>query len=160
MHLIIYVVVIIAAVGVDQLIKAWASANLIGGPSVMVIPGLLQLTYTENYGAAFSIFWGKRWPLILITGVMLGGLFIYLMSGKCRDKYIRLGLLMIVAGGLGNLVDRIRLGYVVDYLDISPLFNYPIFNFADCMVCIGAVGLALYVLFIEGRQQKRGTAHD
>lgn len=119
----------------------------------MLIPGLLQLTYTENYGAAFSIFWGKRIPLIIITGALLIGLFYYLISGKCKDKKIEIGLVFIISGGLGNLLDRVIAGYVVDYLDISPLFNYPIFNFADCMVFIGAVGLAIYLMFFESRNK-------
>ena len=155
MHFTFYIIIVVIMAGVDQFIKIWASSNLMGTASVTVIPKLLQLTYTENYGAAFSIFWGKRWPLILITGTVLFGLFIYLISGRCKDKYVSAGLTMIVSGGLGNLIDRIRLGYVIDYLDISPLFNYPIFNFADCLVCVGAVGLAVYVLFFESSRAKR-----
>lgn len=142
----------------DQLVKLWAT-ELSGQPSVTVIPGLLQLTYTQNYGAAFSLFWGKRWPLIALTGLLLGGLLVYLLSGKCTDRVMRAGLTLIIAGGLGNLIDRVRLGYVVDYLDVSPLFRYPIFNLADCLVFVGAVGIALYVLFLEHRQ-KSGERRD
>ncbi len=159
MQMLIYPLAIVLLTVADQLIKSWA-VTLKGQPSVMLIPGLLQLTYTQNYGAAFSLFWGKRWPLIALASLLLMGLLVYMMSGRCTDKIVRMGLTLIIAGGLGNLIDRIRLGYVVDYLDISPLFVYPIFNFADCLVVVGALGLVAYLLLLEWRQKKESRHGD
>lgn len=159
MEVLIYPIIISLLTTADQLIKQWVTP-LKGRPSVMVVPGLLKLTYTENYGAAFSLFWGKRWPLIALAALLLGGLLIYLLSGKCTDRFVRGGLTLIISGGLGNIIDRARLGYVVDYLDISDWFSYPIFNFADCLVVVGAAGLVIYVFLQERRQKKEQTNAD
>ncbi len=141
---------IVGIVGIDQLIKLWAIANLMGNESIIIIPGLLKLTYLENYGAAFGIFDGMKWFLILITGFMLVGiLFLLYKNLWFNGKFLRTCLAFIVAGGFGNLIDRIRLGYVVDYLDINDWFSYPIFNFADCFVVVGAVLMMVYVIFFD-----------
>lgn len=138
----------------DQFIKLWATANLLGKASIVLIPGLLKLTYVMNYGAAFGMMSGMRWFLVILTGIILLGLIWALYTNKIEGLWMRLPIAMIVAGGIGNLIDRMRLGYVVDYLDINDFFSFPMFNLADCFVVVGAIILVVYVLFFEAKEQK------
>lgn len=143
-------------IAADQLIKLWVLDSLAGGPSRMIIPGLLQLTYVENRGAAFGILQGKTGLLTLVTLVVLVGLLVMLLLGKFRHSPLMsccFGL--IIAGGAGNLIDRMTREFVVDYLDISPLFSFPVFNLADCCVVIGTLLLLIYLLFFEEKAKKK-----
>ena len=139
-------------VAVDQLLKVWALQTLAGGPSILVIPGLLQFTYVENRGAAFGIFQGKTQLLSIVTGIVLAGIIVALVMGKFKHKLVLWSMGLIIAGGVGNLIDRVFRTFVVDYLDISPLFNFPVFNFADCCVVIGTGLLLVYLLFFEEKK--------
>ncbi|MCL2579485.1 MAG: signal peptidase II [Oscillospiraceae bacterium] len=133
-------------VGLDQWIKAWAYAGLIRTP---VISGVFYLTYLENTGAAFGIFQGGAFVLAIVSLVILGGIFYLLLSGKITGTAMIWGFSMIFSGGVGNAIDRLFRGFVIDYLDFSPLFGFPIFNFADCLVVIGTVVVVVYILFFE-----------
>ena len=150
------IVLIVSALLVlaDQLIKLWVLAALPGAPSVTLIPGLLQLTYVENRGAAFGIFQGRVGLLSIVTLAVIAVAVWLLVSGKIRHKLAMWSVALIVAGGLGNLIDRIFRAFVVDYLDVSPLFHFPVFNFADCCVVVGTILLAVWLLFLEGRDKK------
>lgn len=139
---------------IDQLIKTWVLHSLAGMPSVTVIPGFLQLTYVENRGAAFGIFQGRVGILSIVTLVVIVVAIVLLVRGKLKHKMLMWSVGLIIAGGLGNLIDRLFRTFVVDYLDISPLFHFPVFNFADCCVVIGTILLAVYLLFIDGKQKK------
>lgn len=138
----------------DQLIKIWILGNLAGQPSILVIPHLLQLTYVENRGAAFGVLQGRTWLLSAMTAVVLIVILVLLLSGKIRNKLAVWSLGLIIAGGAGNLIDRIMRGFVVDYLDISPLFSFPVFNLADCCVVIGTFALMFYLLRAEDGKKK------
>ena len=142
-------------VAADQLFKLLVLRFLAGGPSVMVIPGLLQLTYVENRGAAFGIFQGRVGLLSLVTLAVLIALAVFLVRGSVRHPAGRWSFCLILAGGFGNLIDRVFRGFVVDYLDVSPLFSFPVFNFADCCVVCGSILLVLYFLWWEGKEHPR-----
>lgn len=148
--------VLLAAVllACDQLIKLWALEHLAAAGSIPFISGFLRWTYVENRGAAFGIFQGQRGLLVGLVVVILCGVGYLLWSNRIKQPLDRLSLTLIMAGGAGNLIDRIRLGFVVDYIDIGEWFRYPVFNFADCCVVIGACLLVLSVL-IEGRRERR-----
>lgn len=139
---------------VDQMLKIWVLNSLAGGPSVMLIPGLLQLTYVENRGAAFGIMQGRIGLLSIVTLAVLIGLLVALIKGMFHGKVMIWSIGLIFAGGVGNLIDRVTRAFVVDYLDISPLFNFPVFNFADCCVVIGTFMLVIYILFFEGKDKE------
>lgn len=141
-------------VAADQAVKLWAIKALQGSASIVLIPGLLKLTYVENYGAAFGMMRGMRWVLIGLTAAILGGMIYCLITGRILGKLPNIAFTMIAAGGSGNLLDRIRLGYVVDYLDVNDLFSYPMFNIADCCVVCGAILVIVYVLFLDGKDQE------
>lgn len=139
----------------DQLIKLWAQEVLKPLTTIDLIPGVLSLTYHENFGAAWGILQGQRWLLLTVTGVVIAALLAALVMGRLQGRLLNLSVALIVAGGLGNLLDRALHtgGFVVDYLYFE-LIDYPIFNFADSCVCVGTFLLAFYILFVEGKEKK------
>ncbi len=127
----------------DQVIKYFIYENLYPSGSVTVIDNLFALIYTENRGAAFGIFQNSTVIFSIITGVMIG-IFIYLLvKKKFTGKLFTVAVTMIIGGGIGNLIDRIFRGFVIDYLALS--FFPPVCNFADYCITIGA---ALFVISI------------
>lgn len=146
-------IAIAALVGVDQWIKIWAIENLQGQPSRSFLPigdfDWMHLTYTENTGAAFSIFSGSRVFLIIFPLIMIAICAVLLHRLYREHRWVLFTLPLMIAGGIGNLIDRVfRGGAVVDYLDLQ-LFDFAIFNFADCCVSVGVVLLIVCVLFVE-----------
>lgn len=144
---------IAALVGVDQWIKIWAIENLQGQPSRSFLPigdfDWMHLTYTENTGAAFSILSGSRVFLIVFPLIMIVVCIVMLHRFYREHRWVLVTLPLMIAGGIGNLIDRIfRGGAVVDYLDLQ-LFDFAIFNFADCCVSVGVILLIICILFVE-----------
>ena len=139
-------------VAADQLIKWWARSVLASAGSMVVIEGVLRLTYVENRGAAFGIFQGQRWPLIVVTGLVLSGAAWLLTSGRLRCMAERLCVTFILSGGTGNFIDRLARGFVVDYIDINDLFSYPMFNLADCCVVVGALLMLVWTVWSESKR--------
>lgn len=144
-----YIVIIfsILLAGVDQLIKYFVSANLKPVSSIAVIPGLFSLTYVENRGAAFGMLSDARWIFILFTIIITALIIFILFKYRVRSKLFNIAVVLIVGGGIGNLIDRIFYGYVVDYLSVS--FFPPVCNFADYCITIGAVLMVIYLLFFS-----------
>ncbi len=139
---------------VDQLIKLWALATLPGRDSIVVIPGLLKLTYVENRGMAFGMLWGATDILLIVTGIVLCVIVYLLATDKFPSTFASICLTAILSGGIGNFIDRLFRGFVVDYLDISDLFSFAVFNLADSLLVVGAFALGAYVLFFEGKEKK------
>ncbi len=131
----------------DQLIKQWAVATLTHG-SITLISGVLSLTYHENYGAAFGIMQNMQIFLVTVTGIVILGMLFWMFTGRVKSKFMMWSLALVVAGGIGNLIDRVLNGYVVDYIYFE-LIDFPIFNLADCCVVIGTGLILIYVLFEE-----------
>lgn len=134
--------------GIDQLTKFLAVENLKNKADIPLIPNVLYLQYLENRGAAFGIFQDKKIFLVLLTSLILIGVCYVLWKIPADKKYIYLKLLcfLITAGGIGNLIDRIRLDYVIDFIYFSPI-DFPVFNVADIYVSVGMVLLFIVVLF-------------
>ena len=136
----------------DLWLKSWAAANLLGQPSRDLIPGFLGLTYTRNTGAAFGLFagfeWG-RWVLTVVKIVLMAGLLWVYHRLPAERKYwlLRTPIILIFAGGIGNLYDRMAFGYVRDMLAFL-FVNFPIFNLADVYVTTGAFFGAFIILFV------------
>lgn len=143
----IAVAAIFFLVAADQITKLLISSNFEVGESVHIIDGLLDFTYVQNRGAAFGMFADQRWVFLIATVALLAAIIILWAKGFITHITGTIAAVLIVAGGVGNMIDRILLGYVVDFIDISPLFSFAVFNVADCCVCIGAVFLAIYILF-------------
>ena len=133
-----------ALVGIDQLIKLWASNVLQPVGAMPLIPHVVELRFVLNQGMAFSLLSGRQLFLILTTTAALL-LVAYMLFFRSRGKLLQqTAFILVLAGGIGNLIDRVLNGEVVDY--INPLFiDFAVFNFADILVC---VGVALWVLVI------------
>lgn len=162
--LILIFVCILLLVLADQGIKYWAVHSLaqVGTKSFLKIGSLkiLDLTYLENRGALFGSFSGMRWMLVAVTGILIIACIFGLIKYHGRSKILTISLTLITAGGIGNLIDRLfRGGSVVDYFDVQ-LFDFAIFNFADCCVTIGVVLFFLYFVFIDGKLSKKQTVNS
>ncbi len=140
----IYVLIIIAIVVIDQLAKWLVVLYVKPIDTLPLIQNVFHLTYSENTGAAFSILQGKQTFLVLITAIAMTVMFVYLLKWSTQpgEIFAKIGFAMLIGGGIGNLIDRIRLGYVVDFFD-ARIINFAIFNTADSFV---VVGVALYLI--------------
>lgn len=130
----------------DIATKYIVTANMTVGATIPLWKNVFHLTYVRNTGAAFSILSGQRIFLILLPAVVVAIIILYIILKKPQNKLLMLSFSLIISGGIGNLIDRIRLGYVVDFLDLC-LINFPVFNIADIWVTLGAalfVGLLLF----------------
>ena len=113
--------------------------------SIMVIENFFYITYVRNTGAAWSIFSGKIWMLIIVSLIIISFMVWYIYRNKPKSKLEKIGYAMILGGAFGNLLDRIIYGYVVDFLDFYIFgYDYPIFNIADSFILIGVVLLIIY----------------
>jgi len=116
-----------------------------------------HLTYLENTGAAFGILKNHRWIFLVISTVAIIALITYMLKFPPKNKWLSVGLSFIVGGGIGNMIDRTILGYVVDFIDFR-LINFAIFNVADSFVCIGAVMLMYYLIVETVKETKAAKA--
>lgn len=157
----LYAAVVLVLIGCDQLLKVWTVSNLALGESTAFLPGLLQLTRVHNYGAAWSSFSGKTVMLIAVTTVLLIAVAYLLIRRIVRHPLGIAAALLILGGGVGNIIDRIAHGYVVDMFDLL-LFDYPVFNLADCFVVVGVIlGAVYYLWFYEKYDaRKKNDASD
>ena len=136
-------------IGIDQILKVIVQANLQLHESVPFIPGIISFTYVENTGAAFNSFDGQRWFLIGLTGLAVLFMLYLLAFRKLKNPVVIWHVAVILAGGVGNLIDRVfRDGSVIDYIEFK-FVNFAIFNFADCMVVLGVISLLVYMLFFD-----------
>lgn len=140
-------------IGADQFFKYLAVRYLAPVGAIPFIPGVLEWRYTENTGAAFNILSGYQVVLIVVTGIaLLIGAFILLFK-RPKDKLMLIAIIMIFSGGVGNLIDRIANGFVVDYIRVL-FVNFAIFNFADCLVVVG-FGLLVIAIIREELKAKK-----
>ena len=143
----LYALLFIAAIASDQWLKYWVVNHLAVGESMPFIPHILQLERLHNYGAAWSSLTGKTALLVALTSVMLIGIAVLLARKIVRHPLGVIACVLILGGGIGNMIDRIALGYVVDMFDLL-LFEYPVFNLADCYVVVGAILGSIYYLWL------------
>lgn len=142
---------ILGCVVLDQLTKYFAQLYLQPVGTMPFIPGIMELRFVLNDGAAFSSFAGARLFLILFTGIAIAAFAVYLFWKKPPKRLERTALVLLIGGGLGNLIDRVRTGVVVDFF-ATTFVDFAVFNVADCFVCVGAAMLILYV-FLEERKK-------
>ena len=142
------IALIIALVLLDQFTKIAAIKNLMNQEDFVLIPGVLQLHYLENTGAAFSILEGKQIIFAIITPILLIALLYILIKMPQDKKYTALNYIIVflIAGAIGNYIDRIANNYVVDFIYFS-LINFPVFNVADCYVTVSVILLFILILF-------------
>ena len=150
--------IVAGLVSMDQWTKLWTVANFAAptagniystaDPAKPFLPGLVELTRVHNYGAAWSSFSGQRWLLLGVTSVLLIVIAVLVVKRVVRHPLGLSACVLIFSGGIGNLIDRARVGYVVDMFHFEFWPSYPVFNVADICVVIGAVLGSIYYLWI------------
>lgn len=153
----LYYILPICLVGLDQLVKWWVRSSIPLGESIPFIPHLIDLTYTQNTGAAFSSFSGMTW---LLTLVSLGAsivVAVLLAKNYFPGAWGKLSLSLILAGAVGNLIDRALLGFVTDMFETT-FMDFAVFNVADICVVAGGFLMVFYVLLLWDKDKEGG--HD
>lgn len=144
----ISLIVVVALVAIDQLVKHWVTATIALGTNHVVVPGLLAITNLHNNGAAWSILQGQQWFFTIISVVAIL-IVVYLMAHWRHQVPLMVGLTLILAGTLGNFIDRLMNGYVVDMFELL-FINFPVFNVADSCLTIGVLILIIVILREDG----------
>ncbi len=142
-------VIVAVLLAVDQFTKHLAVVHLKEQPAVSLIKGVLELDYLENRGVAFGMFQNRRF-MILLVGIIFMAIILFVMYRMpVEKKFMVLHIVFscIIAGGIGNMIDRVALGYVVDFISFV-LINFPIFNVADCYVVCATIVLFIVFLFV------------
>ena len=142
---------------VDQLLKIEMRNWLKSAGEIPLIGEALKLTYLENRGMAFGMMQGQKWLLVWVTAFVLLILIAAIMMGKIRKPATLFTTAVIIGGGVGNLIDRVYRGYVIDYINVS-LIDFPIFNFADICVTCGTIVLLILLVIERVEEEKAGTA--
>lgn len=159
--IIVYLVICAFLVAVDQTAKLIALSNLKPIGNIEFIKGFMDFTFVENRGAAFGILEGQRWLFVLltlaVTAIIIGA---FLKMPKNREyNMVRASFVLILSGALGNLIDRIFRGYVVDFFEFT-FISYPVFNIADIYVVIGALFLAYLMIFVIKENKGKESSAD
>ena len=148
MYCAVFAALAVGLLVLDQWLKLWITANLPLGESMPLFPGFVELLTVHNYGAAWSSFSGQRFLLLGVTSVIVAAVVILLARRIVRHPLGVAACCLVVSGGIGNLIDRLRLGYVVDMFHFEFWPTYPVFNVADICVVCGAILGAVYYMWI------------
>lgn len=152
---IFYLLISLLVVIADQALKFYIVSNFQLGESKPIIPHLISFYYLRNNGAAWNIFPGQMILFYIISIVAIVVVLYYLLNPKYKSKIFNVGLALVLGGIIGNFMDRLRLHYVVDMIQLD-FINFNIFNIADSCITIGIILIFIYLLFIEGKD-KKGT---
>lgn len=144
----IYICAILLMIAADQAVKYWAFTSLQPQNTIPIIENVFHLTYIENRGAAFSLFarFDSRWIFVALAVVITIAIFSVMRKNLIQTKLGCWSLVMVAAGALGNAIDRVIRGFVVDMFDFR-LIHFPVFNVADIFICVGGVLFILYFMF-------------
>lgn len=154
-----YALLLAACIAGDQLLKYWVVRHLEIGQSAAFLPGLVRLTRLHNTGAAWGSFSGSTALLTAVTAVLLIAVAWLVLKKIVRHPLGLCAAMLVLGGGIGNMIDRICRGYVVDMFDLE-FMSYPIFNLADCFVVVGVILGAVYYLWFYDKYDGRKAKHD
>ena len=143
----IYLIFILGML-LDYVTKIWAIGTLKGQPDITVIEGFFDFSYLENRGAAFGIFQGRVYLLAFVTIIIMAVLFVMYQKTKKKTKLLTISTALIMTGAIGNLIDRLRYGFVVDFISWhwKNTYYFPTFNVADICITVGTGLLILYII--------------
>ncbi|MCR5116511.1 MAG: signal peptidase II [Lachnospiraceae bacterium] len=149
MKKLIYLLAAVLLIVIDQASKFWIAANLKGRENIVLIKKIFELEYVENDGAAFSSFSGKQAFLLVLTLFILAFVIFEFIRTPNDKKFIPLNITftLLVSGAIGNMIDRVKQGYVVDFFYFVPI-NFPRFNVADIYITVSAVMLGIVLIFV------------
>ncbi len=151
------ILIIILSVAADQITKHLAVTHLADGPSYPFLKDILHFTYVENRGAAFGMLSEHRWIFMVISTIAIALVAIWLFKDKTSGPWMKSAAALIVGGGIGNMIDRVLLGYVVDFIDVVCIDFY-VFNVADSCVCVGCGMFLVAVIYSEIKEAKAKKA--
>ncbi len=155
-------IIAIIAVIADQATKLIVVHNIEYKGSAPFIPGFMRFFHTRNTGGGWSMLNGGGWERFLLISVSLiamGAVLFILIKYYKRHVLLNISLAMVLGGAVGNMIDRFRLGYVVDFLD-TEFIRFPTFNIADCFITVGAILLGVYIIFFDSKAEKRLKAEN
>ena len=143
------ILITILLILLDQGTKLWALGSLKPIHSMTVVDGFLDLTFVENRGVAFGMLSGQRWLILVLTGVIAGALIYFYRTLPKKKAYLplRAALLLVLSGAVGNIIDRVCRGYVVEFFEFT-FFDWPVFNVADIYVVAGVILMVLLIVFV------------
>lgn len=146
-------ILILGLIGLDQWVKWWTVENIALDTVVKFIPNFMSLAYLRNYGAAYSMLQNQQWLFTVITIVVMSVAIWYMIKHIKGSLWLLTALSLIIAGGLGNFIDRLRLGYVVDMFH-TDFIDFPVFNVADSYLTVGVAILFICILREESNGSK------
>lgn len=156
--IVISVVILVLLIAIDQITKLLVAGNVALGDTLFTLSvgdfKLASITHVRNDGAAWSILSGKTVLLIVIAVVAVAVAFYVIIKGKIKSRFGVISLIAVISGGVGNLIDRIRLGEVIDFIRFD-FIDFPIFNFADVCVVIGAICFCIWIIFGDVKKKKK-----
>lgn len=155
----LYLILVILLAALDQLTKLAVLKWIQPLNTLPLWKEVFHLTYCENRGAAFGILQNRFGLFFIITVVVLIAVTVFMIKKRPASRCLTVSLALLVGGALGNFIDRLLRGFVIDFLDFR-LIHFPIFNAADCFVVCGAVLLALYVIFLDKPQEAKDEANE
>lgn len=147
----LYELIIVLLIGIDQASKMWALNSLKEIGSIPIIENVFHLTYVENRGAAFGMLQNNQ-SIFIIVALTASVFGLYYLHTKKVNFLGKASIILIIAGAIGNLIDRIRIGFVVDYFDFRFIWEY-VFNIADIFVVVGTIMLCAYIIFFQEEKQ-------
>lgn len=155
----LYALIVLGLTALDQLVKFLVRANIPLGGNVPFLPGIMDLTYYQNTGAAFSLFSEHTWVLSLVSAVVSVAIVVLLVKKVFPQRPAMLILSIVLAGAVGNLIDRALLGYVTDMF-MTTFINFAIFNVADICLTVGGVAFCVYYILFSEREEKGKEPRD
>lgn len=155
MSVILSVIICAVLVGIDQVAKFFVVNYLKPVEYYNVLDGILRLRYVENSGAVFGSFAAHTLLLTVFSIILLAITVYFLVTNKSKSKFVNFCLLLMISGGVGNIIDRIRLHYVVDYIEFL-FVDFAVFNFADSLITVGAAMLIVYLIIDIIKDYKKG----
>ncbi len=150
----LYLIGILLLTGLDQLSKFLVCELLMPMDTLPLWNGVFHLTYCENRGAAFGILQNKFGLFFITTVLVLFAVSFFMVKVRPKNLCLNLSLTLLIGGALGNFIDRLCRGFVVDFLDFR-LIHFPVFNIADCFVVCGSILLVIYVLFFDSKENPK-----
>ena len=154
--MIAFIAIVVGIIFCDQLSKWLAVIFLKGNGSAVIIKDILRFTYLENRGAAFGMLSNHRWVFLVISTVAIAAIIFYMVKYKPQSKIMIVGISFMAGGGIANMIDRVALGYVIDFIDFyaCPKIWAYVFNVADSFVCVGAGFMVLYLIMETVKEVK------
>ncbi len=147
----LYFIISVAIIAVDFVVKRWSVSELSATDTIAIWENVFHLTYVENRGAAFGMLQNQRYFFVILTLIVLALVVWLMLKERGKSRLFQTALSFILGGAIGNLIDRICYGYVVDLFDFR-LINFPVFNVADIFVCTGALLAIIYFLIYDEKK--------